>query len=418
MKSQIKFPTLFVGAVIGICVLPFLLNLLGFDFASRKMSVNFDGAQDLLPHEAADYMFYALSGSFTHTILEWSAFCVAIMTVAMSFTHFNIKRDATTPIIGVALFCAGCMDAFHTLAADRLINAIADNKNLIPFTWAICRLFNALILVVGIGILMAKGSKRASLRFIIGVSMFFGLLAYVIIHFCATQAQLPNTMFPDSIITRPWDVGPLAIFIFAGIWVFPRFCRRESTLFSQSLFISMIPQIITQLHMAFGSTALFDNHFNIAHFLKIMAYVVPFVGLLLEYVHTYRAEQKLVENLEISQKDLVKSETEIRLLVENVLDPIITIDEKGMIRKFNPAAQNLFLWREEDILGKNVNVLMPEPYCSEHDQYIKKYLETGIPRVIGIGREVKGLRKNGTTFPLELGINEMFVDGQRIFIGM
>ena len=173
MQCQIKFPYIFVAAIFGICVLPYLLNLFGFDFGSRKMAFKFDATQDLLPHEAADYIFHSLSGSFTHTILEWSAFCVAIMTVAMSFTHFNIKRDAAAPIIGVALFCAGCMDAFHTLAADRLINDLTDDKNLIPFTWAICRLFNALIMIFGVVIIMERGAERAGLRFIIEISIFF-----------------------------------------------------------------------------------------------------------------------------------------------------------------------------------------------------------------------------------------------------
>lgn len=97
MDSQLKLPKLFIGCIVGICILPFLLNLFGFDFASEKRPFDLDTAQDLLPHQLVDSMFYSLSGSFTHTILEWSAFCVAIMTVILAFTHFGIKRDLTTP---------------------------------------------------------------------------------------------------------------------------------------------------------------------------------------------------------------------------------------------------------------------------------------------------------------------------------
>ena len=141
----------------AICALPFILNLLGVDFGSSKKSFDLALASQMTGPQVVDSMFYRLTGAFTHTLLEKSAFLVAIFTVFLAFIHFSIKRDITTPVIGLALFCAGSMDAFHTLAADRLIPAVADNRNLIPFTWAICRFFNALIMIVGIGMFLIRG---------------------------------------------------------------------------------------------------------------------------------------------------------------------------------------------------------------------------------------------------------------------
>jgi two-component system, NtrC family, sensor kinase len=128
----------------------------------------------------------------------------------------------------VALFCAGMMDAFHTLAADRLINAVADNTNLIPFTWAICRLFNALIVLVGVSLLLlAKPQQiKHGSPFILVTSLLFGAIAYGTIHFCATSQVLPATMYPDALVTRPWDVIPLLLFLGAGLLVYPQFDRR------------------------------------------------------------------------------------------------------------------------------------------------------------------------------------------------
>ena len=133
---------------------------------------------------------------------------------------------------------------------------------------------------------------RGNTIFVTAVSFGFGLLAYGIIHICATRESLPQTMFPDALITRPWDVLPLILFVLAGIWVYPRFYRQNPSLFSHALVISTIPNIATQVHMAFGSTALFDNHFNIAHFLKIVAYVVPLLGLIFDYIRTHQALEK------------------------------------------------------------------------------------------------------------------------------
>ena len=101
-------------------------------------------------------------------------------------------------------------------------------------------------------------------------------------------------MFPDAIITRPYDVLPLLLFAVGGVTLILPFYRRQPGLFTHALLVSMIPQVAVQLHMAFGSTALFDNHFNIAHFLKIFAYLVPFGGLALDYVRTYAELQSEV----------------------------------------------------------------------------------------------------------------------------
>ena len=282
-------------------MLPFLLNLLGVDFGSHGREFNAADALRMDNGKVIDAMHYTLSGSFTHTILEWSAFCTAVFSVTLSFIYFYFRRDPVTPIIGVALFFAGCMDAFHTLASDRLIYGVADNQSLIPFTWVICRLFNALILIGGAAMFLNTKPERLNrgVGFIAIVSLFCSFVAYGIIYICAHSTNLPTTIFPESIMRRPWDVVPLFLFIVAGTIVFPKLYYKYPSFFSGALLVSVIPQIATQgfagaisgdfleqaqLHMVFGSTALFDNDFNIAHFLKIVAYLVPVSGLVLDYI--------------------------------------------------------------------------------------------------------------------------------------
>jgi two-component system NtrC family sensor kinase len=137
--NQLKFPYKLLWAVLFICALPFGLQLLGVSFSTIGKPLDIDALATDTRVEFVDALHHALSGSFTHTILEWSAFCAGAFTAALAFIQFALSGDVVTPIIGVALFYAGCMDAFHTLAADRLIQGVADNRSLIPFTWAICR---------------------------------------------------------------------------------------------------------------------------------------------------------------------------------------------------------------------------------------------------------------------------------------
>jgi PAS domain S-box-containing protein len=114
----------------------------------------------------------------------------------------------------------------------------------------------------------------------------------------------------------------------------------------------------------------------------------------------------------------IKEEAARMLAVMNtVLDGVVTIDEHGTIQTFNPSAARIFGYQPDEVIGKNVNMLMPEPYHGGHDGYLKSYLATGQAKVIGIGRELSGRRKDGSVFPMELGINEMQVQGTRMFVG-
>jgi PAS domain S-box-containing protein len=96
----------------------------------------------------------------------------------------------------------------------------------------------------------------------------------------------------------------------------------------------------------------------------------------------------------------------------------VVIDEVGNVEAFNPAAERLFGYAAQEIIGRNVRVLMPEPYHGEHDGYLARYRQTGERRIIGIGREVAGLRRDGSTFPLELSIAEWREGGRRFFTGV
>lgn len=107
----------------------------------------------------------------------------------------------------------------------------------------------------------------------------------------------------------------------------------------------------------------------------------------------------------------------LEAVLNTVIDGIITINQQGIIQSFNPSAVRIFGYEPEEVIGQNVKMLMPDPYHTEHDTYIANYLRTGQGKVIGIGREVTAQRKNKTIFPMELGINEMRISGNRMFVG-
>ena len=115
---------------------------------------------------------------------------------------------------------------------------------------------------------------------------------------------------------------------------------------------------------------------------------------------------------------ILKREQNLRTLIDSAVDGIITINSEGLIRNFNKSAQKIFGYTANEVVGNNVSMLMPSPDREAHDSYLKHYLETGEKRIIGTGREVTGLRKDGTSFPMELSVSE-FIDGDDThFIGI
>jgi PAS domain S-box-containing protein len=107
----------------------------------------------------------------------------------------------------------------------------------------------------------------------------------------------------------------------------------------------------------------------------------------------------------------------LRAILETAVEGIITIDERGIVESMNPAAEQIFGYRAVEVIGKNVSVLMPSPYREAHDEYLANYLRTGHAKIIGIGREVVGQRKDGGLFPMDLAVSEVKLSERRLFTG-
>jgi two-component system sensor kinase FixL len=107
----------------------------------------------------------------------------------------------------------------------------------------------------------------------------------------------------------------------------------------------------------------------------------------------------------------------LKAIIENAIDGIITIDERGKIESINPSGCKLFNYRPEEVIGKNISLLMPSPDRERHDSYLDNYHRTGAEKIIGKGREVTGLRKDGIKFPFRLGISEVQFSGRKIYTG-
>ncbi|MBI3902623.1 MAG: PAS domain S-box protein [Nitrosomonadales bacterium] len=161
---------------------------------------------------------------------------------------------------------------------------------------------------------------------------------------------------------------------------------------------------------------------KVTHYLAIKEDVTEFKRV---QEAIYRLNEELenkvgLRTAELAQTnaDLARREEEIRSVVNTMLDCVITIDDKGIIRSANPAVEKIFGYTQDEVIGKNVSMLMPEPDHSSHDSYLEHRLSTGQPRVVGVDRSVTGLHKNGEHIALELSVSEYFVQEKHYFTGI
>jgi len=160
-----------------------------------------------------------------------------------------------------------------------------------------------------------------------------------------------------------------------------------------------------------------------------------FVGMIRDITENKKAEEEIqqqmeeirsqdeelrqnIEELQTTQEMIEEREAKIRMIFENAMDAIITIDEYGNIDQFNPSAEKMFGYSIDEVLGENVSLIMPGEIAAKHDGYLKKYMKTGEKHIIGNTREEKGKRKDGSLFPIEIRVQEADLAGKKMFVGM
>ena len=125
-----------------------------------------------------------------------------------------------------------------------------------------------------------------------------------------------------------------------------------------------------------------------------------------------------IGKLKLTENRLKKNEALAQSILDSSVDAIITVNKKGDILSFNKTGAEMFGYDCDELIGKNVKILMPIPYRDDHDKYMKRYLEDGVDQILGKGRELQGLKKNGKVFPLELTISEVSWEGKKIYTGI
>jgi signal transduction histidine kinase len=306
-----------------VCSIPFILYLVGFNVNYSNRIVNLSDIQILNELASNEILTPLLKGKFIHTSIVSFSITIAFVTTILSFVDYFIKKNASTPIVGIALFCAGMLDLVHIISADQIIDYQLSDIYISSFTWLFSRVFHALILMFGVSVFLLQRKdtfieEYKSERYFIGfIAIIFLLLSVNAVLIITDESiQTPQMVFPNAFISHPYDLIPLVLYLISGFFVFPKFYKENKSTFSQTLILSLIPSVIAQLHMAFGSIELYDYHFFAAQVLKSVSYIVPFIGLTINYIDTYKNESKVTQELDVQ----LKSNEEIQKTLVGVLD--------------------------------------------------------------------------------------------------
>jgi len=218
-----------------------------------------------------------------------------------------------------------------------------------------------------------------------------------------------------------------ALSVLLVVFSFSLHSALENVIGDQARFLLYVPSVLiasvlggagpgllaTGLSLVAGSPGLDLFAQSTGDRVNALAFVVISVGIALvgEYLKRNRIR------MEHATSDLLAREAHLSSILSTVPDGMVVIDTKGTVQSFSAAAERLFGYRAQEIIGQNVKILMPSPYQERHDDYIGRYLATGERRIIGIGRVVVGVRRDGSTFPMELAVGEMKSANRRFFTG-
>jgi len=293
-----------------------------------------------------------------------------------------------------------------------------------------------IFLAVGLGVVVGSGTISIVVRLLGATALpdaswashygaaVMGIMLYTLPTLALIDMRAKNLRWrfaPDLVIASLllFVVTILSQYQWLGAHYFPKLfsipfliwiaIRRTAT---ETVVVMMIVSTIELLDtIANGDNAAGAGMFKAADFLWLQVVLAIRTGSILMLTASISTRNKV-------EHTAAEHAARLQSMVEAVPDAIITIDERGAITFFSGAAERMFQYAAEEVLGRNIKMLMPSPYRAEHDSYLARYLDTGEKRIIGIGRVVAAQRKDGTTFPIELAVGEAMLDGRHVYTGL
>lgn len=309
---RFNIPLVLFASVVFISVLPFLLHVsLGLNFSLTEKSTRIS--------------------SYVTIVFNVVSVTLALLTVLLCYIDFWARKDISSPILGISLLSASIIDTVSILYESNLLESFYPNQpiaDVSSFIGLFSRTFHAASLLIGVIIFLTQSARInregiSAKQFVVYMSLILILLTSLVMVLLVNTDYFPRLQFPGFIITRPFDLLPLLMYLFLAAFLMPRFFQLYPSLFSQALLLSLIPASLLQLHLSLGSQYYYDNDYMIALFLKAIMYFIPFAGIAFNYYATIQNERRVIEDLH--------HEADERGKAEQMLTSIFNTSPSGII---------------------------------------------------------------------------------------
>ncbi|WP_298625059.1 EAL domain-containing protein [uncultured Legionella sp.] len=294
-----RIPQFLVLLIVLLLGLPYIGLYLGFDFSTmaNKLSNGNELTSFIIESQIRSY--------FRQTLLQWSGFSLAAVTILLAFTQYRLSNDKIALIIGLSVLFSGSIEALHTLVIDGLSLEYQEKNNLDALIWTFSNSISGIIMIIGLVMLLrSNDKKRVRFTTFILLSAFLVLAAITAIYYVTTVFKLPRMWFDDLTLSRPYELISITIYLFLILFIYPKAYRAHPTILVDSIFYMSVTQIVTSIYLMLLSNTPYDSAYYIAYALKLITYFIPCICLIINYVFTYTAVLKAQKILKIKQKEL------------------------------------------------------------------------------------------------------------------
>lgn len=291
-------PPFLVLIIILLLGMPYIGLYLGFDFGLIAKRLN------LVTAVQSHLIELEIRGYFRQTLLQWSGFSIATVTILLSFTQYRLTNDKIALIIGMSVLLSGSIEAIHTVFIDGMSLSYHEKSNLDALIWTFSNSLGGFILAVGGSILLINKENQLSVTAFILLAIFLILTAITVIFYSAEVIKIPEMWFRNNLLSRPYELIPIGIYLFIMVWIYPLIYKRYPTILADCIFYMATTQIVISIYLMLLSNNQYDEAYNIAYFLKIITYFIPASCLIINYVSSYSMVLKAQERLKKKQESL------------------------------------------------------------------------------------------------------------------
>jgi len=350
-------------------------------------------------------------------LLEWTACSAALLTAVLLIMHRRLWDNPAMVVLGLSVACCGGLHLLRTLLILEWAATPFQMERLLSESWSLCRLANASILLLTLLLLVLRPQRNLGLDggLVLLTACGFGTAMLVCMRLVDLEGFSTTGVAFGGWSGRPVELLTVLPYAMALLLLFPRLCGSRDNVFMLSMWLSMVPQIVAQLHLACATDQSFGRNDHFARALALFAQLLPLAGLCRAYGQMLLGKSNRVRELEGSERELRRLESRARQLIETAMDAVVTADADGRILSWNHQAVEVFGLFPAQARGRQLTEFVSAGEQMRLLHRMQQEVSTGSGVFVNQRTEVMAQRADGKTFPVEVSMKSVTSDGETVY---